>query len=50
MQLFRRHKPTLYVSLFLSVCWVSSSGVHAVSNEGHKIHGAMTVEKGYVRG
>ncbi len=29
--------------------WVSSSGVHAVSHEGHKIHGAMIAERGYVR-
>jgi len=29
--------------------WVSSSGVHAVSHEGHKIHGAMIAERGYIR-
>lgn len=30
--------------------WVSSSGVHAVSHEGHRIHGAMIAERGYIRG
>ena len=29
--------------------WVSSSGVHAVSHEGHRIHGATIAERGYVR-
>jgi uncharacterized peroxidase-related enzyme len=29
--------------------WVSASGVHAVSHEGHKTHGAMIAERGYVR-
>jgi uncharacterized peroxidase-related enzyme len=29
--------------------WVSSSGVHAVSHEGHRLHGAKIAERGYVR-
>jgi uncharacterized peroxidase-related enzyme len=29
--------------------WVSASGVHAVSEEGHRTHGAMIAERGYVR-
>ena len=29
--------------------WVSSSGVHAVSHEGHKAHGAVIAARGYVR-
>jgi uncharacterized peroxidase-related enzyme len=29
--------------------WVSSSGVHAVSHEGHRLHGATIAERGYVR-
>ena len=29
--------------------WVSSSGVHAVSHEGHQHHGRMIAERGYVR-
>jgi uncharacterized peroxidase-related enzyme len=29
--------------------WVSSSGVHAVSHEGHKMHGTTIAERGYVR-
>jgi uncharacterized peroxidase-related enzyme len=29
--------------------WVSSSGVHAVSHEGHRLHGAKIADRGYVR-
>jgi uncharacterized peroxidase-related enzyme len=29
--------------------WVSSTGVHAVSHEGHRTHGAVIAERGYVR-
>jgi hypothetical protein len=29
--------------------WVSASGVHAVSHEAHKTHGATIAERGYVR-
>ena len=30
--------------------WVSASGVHAVSTEGHRAHGAVIAERGYSRG
>lgn len=29
--------------------WVSSTGVHAVSREGHRVHGAVIAQRGYVR-
>jgi uncharacterized peroxidase-related enzyme len=29
--------------------WVSSTGVHAVSHEGHRVHGAVIAQRGYVR-
>lgn len=29
--------------------WVASTGVHAVSHEGHSTHGAVIAERGYVR-
>lgn len=29
--------------------WVSASGVHPVSHEGHRIHSATIAERGYVR-
>jgi uncharacterized peroxidase-related enzyme len=29
--------------------WVSSSGVHAVSHEGHRLHRAKIADRGYVR-
>jgi uncharacterized peroxidase-related enzyme len=30
--------------------WVTASGVHAVSEEGHRAHGKVLAHKGYVRG
>jgi uncharacterized peroxidase-related enzyme len=30
--------------------WVTASGVHAVSEEGHRSHGKVIAQKGYVRG
>jgi len=30
--------------------WVTASGVHSVSEEGHRSHGKVIAQKGYVRG
>jgi uncharacterized peroxidase-related enzyme len=30
--------------------WVTASGVHAVSEDGHRTHGKILAQKGYVRG
>ena len=30
--------------------WISANGVHAVSDEGHRLHAAKIADKGYIRG
>jgi alkylhydroperoxidase family enzyme len=29
--------------------WISANGVHAISDEGHRLHAAKIAEKGYIR-
>jgi len=48
-----KQEPSIYytipVCVVFNFCnrWITASGVHAVSEEGHRLHGKVLAQKGY---